>query len=343
MALKTTISLYITFIFFIFGSACPNESLGDSYLKKEVSWAILTSSNISDEARFSSIHFFDTNIGVSETVSTIEMTDDGGKNWRTLQDFEQKAIYSLFFTDNETGWLVGTERISDKEENPLILIFKRNETGSIKVIFDEENWATIRTKFTTFYDICINSNNKAWIVGDGGVLASEIEGSKMKVTSMALSKSGLFSVACNDKGEAWAAGDQGSVYFFQNEWKKKTLDPRYSFLGVKLIDNEVWFLGYKDGKNDSEPLGILLNSKDKGKSWEDKTPANSNALNDLYLENGNGWLVGRNGNIFHSVNNGNSWVKVDSPTRNNLNNIYSLDENHIWISGDRKTILKLRH
>lgn len=111
---------------------------------------------------------------------------------------------------------------------------------------------------------------------------------------------------------------------------------------MKLIGNDIWLLGYKRLPESDNISGILFRSRDNGVSWEEKTPENIEFFSDLYLEKGQGWLVGSDGNIFYSNDNGDSWKKFKSPTKNNLENIYFLDAKNIWIGGINQTILKYK-
>ena len=89
------------------------------------------------------------------------------------------------------------------------------------------------------------------------------------------------------------------------------------------------------------PPGILLRSRDKGRTWEDKTPKSAPLLKDLVLRDGRGWLVGAGGAIYLSMDNGESWIKLETPTQNDLQEIFFLDSRHGWIVGDKATVLRL--
>lgn len=62
-----------------------------------------------------------------------------------------------------------------------------------------------------------------------------------------------------------------------------------------------------------------------GRTWEDKTPNSTPLLKDLVLRGGRGWLVGAEGAIYHSTDNGESWIKLKAPTQTDLQEKFFLD------------------
>ena len=162
----------------------------------------------------------------------------------------------------------------------------------------------------------------------------------------------LYSVACGDSGDVWAVGN-GSPVLYQDGFWNKTNAPRNtnnretSYSKVKIINNEVWLVGGSSLKEDLqngklEIQGVLLKSSDNGQTWEDKAPAETDDLTDIYFEGKSGWLVGKKGLIYYTNDGGDSWAKQKSSTENDLYSIFFLDSNNGWISGDKTTVLKYK-
>ena len=63
-------------------------------------------------------------------------------------------------------------------------------------------------------------------------------------------------------------------------------------------------------------------------------------LNDIYIKDSNGWLVGTDGSLYSTRNGGNSWNKESSPTQNDLIKLFPLDSQNIWAVGERLSVLK---
>jgi photosystem II stability/assembly factor-like uncharacterized protein len=179
------------------------------------------------------------------------------------------------------------------------------------------------------------------MVGKGGIIEVVNDEQYLKLASIFPTEETLYSVSCNGSGEAWAVG-QNAVFHYQNGWRRTDIDKKYVFGKVVSSGNDVWLLGGDSSllANGTGEAGILLRSLDGGQTWENKTPESAAVPYHLFLKDGKGWLVGAQGNIYYSSDNGNSWTKSKSPTQNDLTNIFFLDLNNVWISGDKATLLK---
>ena len=342
MVNQRTLSSITLVSLLIFITVCSkNESITGT--KREPSrWEILTSTPIkSTVPSATDIFFFDETNGLSLNVDEIKSTNNGGRTWDDLYRFDKKTVHSLVFTNDNIAWSIGAEFSTNKVDRPFVTNSKDRGVSWQEVRISQENSEKVK-QFTIFYDICFSSPKKGWIVGDDGILEVLIDGQNMRIVNQSFAKEKLYSAACGNNGEVWCTGERGQIYHFQNGWNKKQLDKTYFFQKVKLIGNDIWLLGYKRLSENGDIAGLLLRSKDKGTSWEDKTPENIRFYSDVYLEKGEGWLVGSGGNIYYSKDHGDSWNNFKSPTKNNLANIFFLNKNNIWIGGDNQTILKFQ-
>lgn len=304
------------------------------------SWQIITKGTFIHEPRFSHVFFFNGNSGIVLSGSTIETTHDGGKNWNTVPQKYIQGFYSLRFTDKKSGWIVGSE-----EKKPLV--FKTDDQGLNwqKVKFDEKSLKELEGKFTFFSDICFDTVGKTWIVGNGGIVEAVTDRQNWKIFNIIPANEILHSVSCTHSGEVWAVGNGGAVFHYKDGWSRKEIDTKYVFKRVISTGDDIWILG-ENPTIDSNLMaavsrrGLLLRSRDRGQTWENKTPDSAPALSDLFLKEGKGWLVGAKGNIFYSTDNGNSWSKFRSPTENDLDKIFFLDSDNGWIVGDRAVVLR---
>jgi photosystem II stability/assembly factor-like uncharacterized protein len=316
-------------------------------------WKVLTEGKHSHIVPFNSITFFDSSNGLGIDVVSIEKTTDGGKTWVTILDYNDMGFYSLVFTNQKNGWIVGTEsKILDSEEEnrvassknhkPVIL---KTEDGGLnwhKVSVDEGSLTKKDARFSAFLDICFDKSGKSWIVGDGGIVEAMIESETLKISSVIFTENTLNNVSCSESGEVWAVGDNGLVMHLQNNsWTKKNLNNDAFLKKVKVVGNNVWLVGSARSKEETQVRGILLRSRDNGQTWEDKTPASANGLFDLYLNESQGWLVGASGTILHTNDGGQTWQREKSPTDNDLVTIFFLNPNQGWIGGSKRTVLRL--
>ena len=294
-------------------------------------WRIVYQDSLTHSIPFKLVKFFNKDEGIAVRGLTIQKTNDGGITWNEVYYDEKNAIYAGNFTNENEGWVVGTENL----ELPLILRTGDKGITWRKVDFDEKSLEVLRGKFKYFRDICFGNKGKAWIVGDGGIVKTETYGHKLTIVSLFQTKEELDSVSCSDSDDAWAVGYSNSVYHYQKHWVKNDLSEKYRFSKVKMFGTGVWLIGKDNSDN-----GILLTSQDGGRTWENKAPESGKALNDLFLYDKTGWLIGTEGSIYYSVDGGSSWAISKSPTKLNLFHILSLDRNSFWISGDEAIILK---
>jgi len=112
---------------------------------------------------------------------------------------------------------------------------------------------------------------------------------------------------------------------------------------TKVISNDggTWLLGTRRSTTGETLQGITLRSRDNGKIWEDIDSKIGKPVNDIYIHEKVGWLVGWGGVIYYTRDNGETWTKSASPSKNSLDNIFFLDPTHGWISGANLTVLRM--
>jgi photosystem II stability/assembly factor-like uncharacterized protein len=295
---------------------------------------IVSEDNLSHSTSLVPMKFFDRNNGIALKTFSIQQTSDGGRKWRDVYHKEENGVYGGTFTNEDKGWVVGTKNLTE----PLVLITTDKGSSWKEMNFDVKSLEMLKGKFSLFRDICFDPKGSAWISGDGGLVEIDSTQQQLKLVRLISVKEGLFNISCNDSGEIWAIGVKNSLFNFKGVWNKIDINEKFSFSNVKSIGKDVWLIGY-----DSAGQGVLLKSQDGGKTWENKAPESASVLNDLYLKDKKGWLIGNSGKIYYSDTDGNSWKSFSSPTNSDLLSIYFLDSNNGWISGDNATILKYQN
>ncbi|MGI8543069.1 MAG: YCF48-related protein [Aridibacter sp.] len=298
------------------------------------SWEILNEINYTTHAiPLSSIKFFDENNGLAVKALSIQKTNDGGKNWYEVFSDEKIGVYSGSFVNETEGWVVGTENFVE----PIILKTTNKGSSWNKLIFDEKSLEKLKNNFTYFRDICFDKVGKPWVIGDGGIIQIKTNENKLELVDFYPIKKSLYRIACSESGDIWTVGIKNSVFHFNSDWVKYDLDSKYIFTNVKSFGSNIWLIGSDNSNN-----GVLLNSQDNGQNWTNKTPESAPVLNDIYIKDKIGWLIGEDGSIYYSNDGGNSWIKFRSPTNNNLLEVYFLNQNNGWISGDNYTLLRFQ-
>lgn len=325
--------LIVIFLSLIYFMVYQNGSTPEA----AVDWRGLSQSELMDSTHYSRIFFFDKQNGIALSPGAIARSNDGGENWTNVaneQGSNEVGYYSLFFNMQQTGWVVGA-----RKNKPILLETADKGKNWNEVKFDEKSSIELNSKFSSFLDVCFDKSGHGWIVGKGGILEAVPSIQNWKVANIFPTEETLYSVACTDSGEIWAAG-QDSVFHFRQGWKRKTLREQYIFGRIISSGSSLWLLGAKGRSPEGRSKGILLRSLDGGETWQDKTPKAAGLFHDLALSDGKGWLIGEEGSIFHSSDHGSSWTKSRSPTTKDLLDIFLLDPNHGWAVGANGTILR---
>lgn len=315
-------------------------------------WKLLTEGSHSHIVPCHRIHFFDSKNGLCVTTVSLEKTSDGGRTWSTALAYDRMGLYSMAFTSDKVGWIVGTEPkasdagvdggvASSKNHAPLVLKTVDGGLNWQRVNIDETTLAAKGARFSSFSDLCFGGADKVWLVGDGGVVEASTSETGMRIDNVRVTESGLNSVACGESGEVWAVSDDGTVMHLKDGWTERVINKNAFFIKVKVIESELWLAGGVNTGRDTPVKGLLLRSRNKGQTWEDKTPPASNSFFDLYGNGKQGWLIGAAGAIYHTSDGGQSWQRESAPTTNDLLTIFFLDRNRGWVGGDRFTVLGL--
>ncbi|HPO61840.1 MAG TPA: YCF48-related protein [Candidatus Kapabacteria bacterium] len=296
-------------------------------------------------------------------LSIVNMVSTGTGEWKTIQSPTTNNLKSVFFIDQNTGWISGENATMFKTTdggstwNQLnvpteITIFSVAATSANNVF--ASCWDTIycsnnggqtwdarytNTVNNNFLDIFIYDQNNIWVAGEATTFTTTTNGgNSWDIRFTGISICNFNSVSFPNLQKGWAAGDCGVVAKTTdggNFW----LDVGYMFesdanyYSVAFSDqNKGWIVG------DS---GIVLITSDLGENWT-KTYINQNLwLKDVdFVDNNTGWVIGDNGIIYKTINAGVEWIEEQSPTTQNLKSVYMVSNKLGWAVGENGTILK---
>ncbi len=339
LTLRDCVLLYILSVALLNGCGKVPER-GDVYGAR---WESLRGTSITGTVPVATLPlFFDATNGLAIQGSTVERSSDGGRTWMVIHAFEGIIFDSLYIEKDSTVWVMGAEFSSSGESLPVV--FTSNDKGSswnkLALIGEPTHWQSSGSN--RYNSLCFDVRGQVWISSDFGILKGRRENHNLLIDEAFESVAEVLSISCALENNIWATGRGGYVYFFREDWQSKQLAPDANFTRIILIEGDVWLLGIRQYASGGDPRGIVLQSKDGGGSWTEKAPASSVTYGDLLLRDGVGWLVGSDGRIFHTENDGHTWEEYPSPTTNNLEVIFSLDSKKMWIGGINQTILKYR-
>ena len=154
-----------------------------------------------------------------------------------------------------------------------------------------------------------------------------------------------------DQQRGWAVGSKGTLL--------QTLDGgnTWKLRGSSTDDivRDIFFSDEKNGllvcevntyqlKNLDDPRAYLMKTTDGGESWKrieiEGLDVNAILVRAVFNRNGRGWAFGEAGSIYTTRDAGDTWVKLQSPTRRLLLGGFFLDEYRGWIVGAGATIIQ---
>src|ERR1044072_4748456 len=154
----------------------------------------------------------------------------------------------------------------------------------------------------------------------------------------------LHSVSFFDQNRGFAAGSKGTL--LQTSDGGNTWKPRASFNTDVMRD--IFFIDERNGwtvvevnqnerKTKEQPRGYLMKTTDGGEHWtrvEIKGfDIDAILLRAMFSPNGRGWTFGEGGWIFTTHDAGETWIKLQSPTRRLLLGGIFVGDDRGWIGG----------
>lgn len=267
------------------------------------------------------------------TDNGVLKTTDGGYNWAVIPLPFRERCNAVFFTDKDTGYIVGNSGTILKTENA------------------GENWQVQNT----FPSNVTNSNlssvefinkNVGFTVGQREILKTVDGGEKWEL--IAYSDFELHSVSLSDSLHAICVGGDwlhefSGIITSENggfDWvpRSSTIISSY-ILKVKFVNHEI---GYAVGESNGTYGGFIIKTVDAGKTWVQlNTGSEMYGINDLALPDENTiYVVGERGQVLKSINAGATWSKLDTKTQETLNAVSFSNSSTGYAVGDNGTILK---
>lgn len=224
------------------------------------------------------------NSEISESGISILRTDDGGISWKEINNFPDAKFFSVKFNEN-IGIINGLNKgdisflaVSDNN-GASWKDYSDNFNKYLKTDLNPQNFENISS--------IIFGNNKDIIgVSNKGIFHQSFDYGKnwKEIAKLELKKSPTISInkfGILEEGNLWAAGSSMSiegqlvkisVQKTQSNWETFELKDYYFTDVVFLSKEEVLATGYKlsplNSNSKKEREGVILYSKDSGKSWK---------------------------------------------------------------------------
>jgi len=283
------------------------------------------------------ISFINANTGWTAGGNKTYKTTNAGNNWVTQTTSASifGSFYGVDFVDDLNGFIAGYSGFSTGDSS---MIYSTTNGGT--------NWIEQSTGLKkTLRDVDFVDAMTGWAVGDGGVLINTTNGGATWTNQLVqysppfTSGHWLYDVDFRNEMTGWTCGMDGYV--------NKTTDGGNNWTSISTASfNYLFSICFPD-ENDTGwacgRIGTIQKTDNAGINWYTQATGTSQHLNSIVVDNFGfattsiGWCVGNGGTILAS---GLVWVAQSSPVTNDLNSVFPLTYEHVFIAGSGGTILE---
>ncbi len=224
------------------------------------------------------------------------LTTDAGVNWNQIIVSPINKLNSVFFADENIGWILGDDGVIFKTTN-----------GGFSWVFMPYNGNV------DWYSTSFINTSTGWIVGRYGTISKTTNGGTSWIDQISNTTQSLYSVDFVDSLYGWVTGYNGTI--------RHTTDAGINWL-VQQGGTSTWLQTIEFVNRDTGWIGgwygKMLKTRNGGAFWSTQSiPTNSNIQSISFPNEHSGWACDENGGIF-KYSSGVSGVTVIKPNGGEL-------------------------
>ncbi len=283
----------------------------------------------------------DTLIIISSSGGNIKRSTNGGVNWATINTGSSSELYRLCFVNTDTGFVSGT-------------------SGAVRMTTNGGfSWISVNggLPVSKYYDLDYRTtgpNREIYLTGNGQYIYKTTNyGSSWDTVGIwGANQSFLIQYQayyCTDLGNSDTLLTVGDGLIN----KRNSAGERICYLDflkygynnisdIWVSGNKIWAVGTYTVTTPHQNDQIIYSS-DKGNTWvkQNITGGSTGKFTRISMINDNtGFTAGTEGKIRKTINGGNTWDSLISPTTTLLRKIEFVNSNTGWVFGDAGTIYK---
>lgn len=246
--------------------------------------------------------------------------------WQTLSTKTNEWLNSIFFLNENIGWVVG------------------NSGAMLKTTDGGNSWESKASGVTSrLHSVRFADIKHGWAVGDFGVIIKTHDGGETWIldSSDVIQNLKGFCFYCTffiDSTTGWVVGGgdlYGGVIIKTTNggenWTRLYSGTDDNMFSVFFIDHAIGWL--------TDLQGRILKTTDGGDNWSQQSSGVTSELMSCYFMNSNlGWVVGGGGVILKTSNGGTQWAAQTSGTGSNFNSIFFCNADTGWVVGGSTTL-----
>lgn len=259
----------------------------------------------------------------------------GQPGWNELTSGTSRTLNSVYFTDDSTGYAVGTYKtilktvdggaswsvkLSSSIQNPQLrsIYFINKDTGYavgsaaciLKTVDGGEAWTTPSySEFVgneTITSIYFTSVDTGYVVSNGIALGTTTDGGDIWVIRSIGTDKSYCSMYFTSKSIGYAVGSDGTILKTTDAgvvWSPLSSGTSETLYSIYFTDVDT---AYAVGNN-----GTIINTTDAGATWNPLSSGVSKTLRTIYFKGDIGYSAGMDGTIIKTVDGGVNWTKTN--------------------------------
>jgi photosystem II stability/assembly factor-like uncharacterized protein len=280
-----------------------------------------------------SIYFVNQNKGwIAGSQGTLLETTDGGATWKTSPKFTGDTIRDIYFSDEQTGWILCERNIFNAGTLSPSYILKTNNGGQTwnQVTLDGDGKERLSRIF-------FSTDGFGRAVGESGTFyAMQDDRNTWRKTNLPVPFRMLDGKFFN-QNNGLVVGGGGTALLTEdggNSWTNSNFSVKSS---SKL--NSVFFINRNTGWAVGAG-GKIYNTINGGKFWHEQNSTIKQDLFDIFFLNAaEGWAVGDNGILVNTTSGGNVWKAFEMNSKHKLERVVFVGQKGFAI-GFGGTIIK---
>ena len=252
--------------------------------------------------------------------------------WYTVDNLpEGIKVNTLHFINSNTGWIAGF----NYNTGCGIILKTTDQTATYSITNVDTRIALNAIQFIDDYN--------GWVVGDSGTIYHTTNSGIDWIKQITGTKENLKSLCFLDSENGWVSADTNILHTANtgNNWVLKNIG--YSLSSIFFISSSIGWCT-RDGFY-TTPTGGIMKTTDSGITWNEVYDKNTTAI--YFIDANIGWAIEKGWEVFHDIgmiikttDGGLSWVNKLTQPGLSFNDIFFINENTGWVTGNFATILK---
>lgn len=247
-------------------------------------------------------------------------SEDGGQTWTNYASYDAlppSTIYSVHFSDEETGWM-GSQ--GGSFWSPTYELFTTSDAGET---WQEHDGLELDFRVQSIHFAGVDYG---WVAGRGGRIMHTDDAGETWADQHSGTEEHLNALFFFDAQTGWAVGDNSTVIYTDDggdTWQEQSAGNTDDLNDIYFIDADTGWLVGDDG--------IIRKTSDGGATWEVSVSGTSLGLHAVdFADHSNGLAVGRNGIVLRTTDGGSTWTNRRNPNVRIFNDVHLLDEQRAW-------------